>query len=328
MAVIAVAAVSVVGMAIYSLTRTMEVPGQKLGDIAQQTAKEGEPRQIVFGLVRPIGGNIVAVQEPPRVERRKQKSGGKGGGGGSSQTIEIPRRTYAVGICEGPVTGIRRAWRNNKLVYDGRGTDWGAKNNGTFLQRFGFYLGDWDQMPDPSLEAVFGAGNVPAMRGTCYMVARDEDLQDTGGAVPQWIFEVERAYGYGLTSKPYPIEDIQGADSAGGGGLREAGKASFVTDESQSTGGSVTAGVFRTPLFLYDKGLAEAADSAGGSMVSGEFRTPLKIYADGAAESADASGGAVAAGVFRTALIEYTDGIADSADSTGGAITGGSHATG
>lgn len=205
MAVVAVA-VAAVGIALYAVTRTAEIPGQKLGNIAQQTAKEGEPRQVIFGIVRPIGGNLVAVQEPPRIERRKQKSGGKGGGGGSSSTVEVPRRTYAVGICEGPVTGIRRAWRNNKLVYDGRGTEWGAKNNGTFLSRFQFYLGDWDQMPSPNLEAVFGAGNVPAMRGTCYMVAKDEDLQDTGGAVPQWIFEVERAYGYGLTSRPYPVE--------------------------------------------------------------------------------------------------------------------------
>ena len=191
-----------------------ELPTQRLGEIAQQTAKEGEPRLIVYGIVRPIGGNLVAVQEPPRIERRKQKSGGKGGGGGgggSSQTVEIPRRTYAIGICEGPITGIRRVWRNNKLVYDGRGTAWGARNNGTFLQRFRFYLGGWDQMPDPSLEAVFGVGTVPAMRGTCYMVARDEDLQDTGGAVPQWIFEVERAYGEVLTTALYPYETADAA---------------------------------------------------------------------------------------------------------------------
>tara|TARA_R110000850_G_scaffold275207_1_gene414175 strand:+ start:39963 stop:40946 length:984 start_codon:yes stop_codon:yes gene_type:complete len=251
MAVIAVAAVSVVGMAIYSLTRTMEVPGQKLGDIAQQTAKEGEPRQIVFGLVRPIGGNIVAVQEPPRVERRKQKSGGKGGGGGSSQTVEIPRRTYAVGICEGPVTGIRRAWRNNKLVYDGRGTEWGAKNNGTFLQRFTFYLGGWDQMPDPSLEAVFGAGEVPAMRGTCYMVARDEDLQDTGGAVPQWIFEVERAYGYGLTSRPYPLEAFETAES--GASIAQARKNKQPEDIDECQGSAIVSLVNKTRVARYSQ---------------------------------------------------------------------------
>ena len=214
MSIVQVAVTGVVGAVFDLFFGEMETPTQRLDDISRQTAKEGEPRQIIFGIVRPIGGNLVAVQEPPRIERRKQKSGGKGGGGGSSQTVEIPRRTYAVGICEGPITGIRRAWRNNKLVYDGRGTEWGAKNNGTFLSRFQFYLGDWDQMPSPNLEAVFGAGNVPAMRGTCYMVAKDEDLQDTGGAVPQWIFEVERAYGYGLTSRPYQVETSENISPA------------------------------------------------------------------------------------------------------------------
>src|SRR5690554_7835300 len=80
MAMIAVAVVAV-GVGIYAATRTVSVPGQKLGEIAAQTAKEGEPRLIVWGTVRPIGGNLVAVQEPPRIERRKHKSEGKGGGG-------------------------------------------------------------------------------------------------------------------------------------------------------------------------------------------------------------------------------------------------------
>lgn len=206
MAMIAVAVVAV-GVGIYAATRTVSVPGQKLGEIAAQTAKEGEPRLIVWGTVRPIGGNLVAVQEPPRIERRKHKSGGKGGGGGSSTTTEHPHRTYAIGICEGPITGIRRVWRNNKLVYDGRpGSTWGAKNNGVFLRKARFFLGGYDQMPSADLEKIFGVGNVPAMRGTAYMVMADEDLSDMGGAVPQWLFEVVRAEGFYLTSRPYPIE--------------------------------------------------------------------------------------------------------------------------
>ena len=304
-----------------------ELPTQRLGEIAQQTAKEGEPRLIVYGIVRPIGGNLVAVQEPPRIERRKQKSGGKGGGGGgggSSQTVEIPRRTYAIGICEGPITGIRRVWRNNKLVYDGRGTSWGARNNGTFLQRFRFYLGGWDQMPDPSLEAVFGVGTVPAMRGTCYMLARDEDLQDTGGAVPQWIFEVERAYGYGLTSRPYPIQDIQGADSTGGAVVKESGD--FVSFESlNASGGAVVGGEFRATLFGIDA--PESLDSSGGAVVSGEFRAQLIGYTNGLPESLDSSGGAVTGGIFRAGLITYTEWPVESLDATGGAVIGGSHGT-
>ena len=320
MAVIAVAAVSVVGMAIYSLTRTMEVPGQKLGDIAQQTAKEGEPRQIVFGLVRPIGGNIVAVQEPPRVERRKQKSGGKGGGGGSSQTIEIPRRTYAVGICEGPVTGIRRAWRNNKLVYDGRGTAWGAKNNGTFLRRFTFYLGGWDQMPDPSLEAVFGSGEVPAMRGTCYMVARDEDLQDTGGAVPQWIFEVERAYGYGLTSRPYPIENLESSEALAAS--VRPGKADYQLEATDSSV-SLVSGSLHQSLKTYSDGEAEATDSEIG-ITAGSLRVTLVTYSNHPAESTDAGPPGITAGSLRVTLVTYSNHPAESTDAGPPGITAGS----
>src|SRR5690554_4074104 len=206
MGMIAVAVVSV-GVGIYAATRTVSVPGQKLGEIAAQTAKEGEPRLIVWGTVRPIGGNLVAVQEPPRIERRKHKSGGKGGGGGSSTTTEHPHRTYAIGICEGPITGIRRVWRNNKLVYDGRpGSTWGAKNNRVFLRKARFFLGGYDQMPSADLEKIFGVGNVPAMRGTAYMVMADEDLSDMGGAVPQWLFEVVRAEGFYLTSRPYAAD--------------------------------------------------------------------------------------------------------------------------
>ena len=207
-------AVGSVAIGLFSMFSTTKPQVQKLGEISAQTAKEGEPRLIVWGVVRPVGGNVVAVQEPPRIERRKQKSSGKGGGGKkTTQIIEVPRRTYAIGICEGPITGVRRVWRNNKLVFDGRpDSKWGAKNNAVFRRSFRFYLGDYKQMPDPRLEAIFGVGNVPAMRGTAYMVALDEDLGDTGGALPQWLFEVERASSEALlTSEVYENSSITSA---------------------------------------------------------------------------------------------------------------------
>lgn len=319
MSIVQVAVTGVVGAVLDLFFGEMETPTQRLGDISRQTAKEGEPRQIIFGIVRPIGGNLVAVQEPPRIERRKQKSGGKGGGGGSSTTVEIPRRTYAVGICEGPVTGIRRAWRNNKLVYDGRGTEWGAKNNGTFLSRFQFYLGDWDQMPSPNLEAVFGAGNVPAMRGTCYMVAKDEDLQDTGGAVPQWIFEVERAYGYGLTSKPYPIEVIEEAGHTGGSLLMPPVVA--YKESIEQTGGGISSGIFRAILSEFD--YTESAEVTRGGIAAGNFKISLNEII--CTESAESNGGGIVAGSLKIQRIGYSDWAPEAAEHTGGSIIGGSH---
>ena len=323
MSIVQVAVTGVVGAVFDLFFGEMKAPTQRLGDISRQTAKEGEPRQIIFGIVRPIGGNLVAVQEPPRIERRKQKSGGKGGGGGSSQTVEIPRRTYAVGICEGPITGIRRAWRNNKLIYDGRGTEWGAKNNGTFLSRFQFYLGDWDQMPSPNLEAVFGAGNVPAMRGTCYMVAKDEDLQDTGGAVPQWIFEVERAYGYGLTSRPYPVEirEALAVDDGRAAGGQHRG--SLTTGEALgSTGGAVVGGVHWSPFASYSK--TEQIGMGAGAMLGGSHSGRAQPEAR-ALERLDVTGGAVLEGQHKTKLIRYTYRPADQIGSTGGVVLGGIH---
>lgn len=182
-------------------------PAQRLGEISQQTAKEAEPRVIVFGRVRPIGGNLMHCQSPvKRMIKVKTESGGKGGGKKKqTQKVEHVFRTYAIGVCEGPITAFVRVWRNNKLVYDARGNDWGEKNNPVFLKSFQFYTGAWNQLPSPALEKIWGVGNVPAYRGTAYMVSVDEDLTDTGGMVPQWQFEVERAEYIAITSKLYGV---------------------------------------------------------------------------------------------------------------------------
>lgn len=188
--------------------------GASLGEMASQTSKEGVARPIIWGIVRPIGGNIIATSEPIiRQIESETDSGGKGGGSKSKKTmVNAVYRTYAIRICEGPITGIRRVWRNTKLVYDGRGNAWGATNNGVFLTKATFYLGGWDQLPSPALQSIFGVAAVTAHRGTCYMTMSDEDLTDLGGAIPQFIFEVERAEGIPLTSKLYPVVDAEGLD--------------------------------------------------------------------------------------------------------------------
>ena len=297
----------------------VKLPTQRLGELSQQTAKEGEPIPIIWGTAPPIAGNLVAVQEPPRIERRKQKSGGKGGGG-SSQKVEIPRRTYAMGICEGPNVKLRRAWRNAKLVYDGRsGSEWGARNNGTFLQRFRFYGGSFTQLPDADLEAVFGVGNVPAMRGLAYMVALDEDLQDTGGAVPQWQFEVVRAEGLYLTSWVYPIEVIESGQSTGG---TAAGAPSVgYTEAGESTGGAVLGGSFSSTLLALDAGV-ESGESTGGAVLGGSFASLLEAFT-APIESGESTGGAVLGGDMNLGLIRYERYEIESLESKGGAVIGG-----
>jgi len=179
-------------------------------DISAQTSEEGNPQPVVWGISRPIGGNVIYQSQPIRVIRKEKVSGGggKGGGGSKKQKVEYIYRYYAIRVCRGDGIIYRRIWRNNKLVYDARrGSEWGAKNNHLFLQKARLYSGSWDQMPDSILETQLGVGNVPAFRGLAYMVIDYEDVTDLGGAIPQYTFEVCRPNGFVLTSRPYALED-------------------------------------------------------------------------------------------------------------------------
>ena len=293
-----------------------------LGDISRQTAKEGDPRTIVWGRVRPIGGNIIHCQEPQkRWVVTSTSSGGKGGGKKKQeQRREHVYRTYAIGVCEGPITAFSRIWRNKKLVYDARGTDWGARNNGVFLKSFRLYLGGWSQMPDPTLQTIWGAGNVPAYRGTAYIVSINEDLTDQGGMVPQWLFEVERAEGTYLTSRPYAIEAIESIDLGPAGQLKDK----FTpTDSMQVSALDITGGELRSPLITYND-FPEPLDISQLVITAGELRKVLIEYNDGEPESLDIGQLSILSGELRNGLITYEEWPQESLDIGQIQITGGS----
>lgn len=166
--------------------QTIKGPG--VGDIAQQTSQAGVPRPIVFGRSQPISGNVIAVGEPVIVKSKQSQ-----GKGGPKVETESVYRTYAIRVCEGPIDGFLRVWRNNILVYDARtNSDLTPEENAKFLTTARFFLGGYDQLPSPDLEAIFGVGTTPAHRGTCYMAMANEDLTDLRGAIPQFQFQVTR----------------------------------------------------------------------------------------------------------------------------------------
>lgn len=297
---------------------------QRLGDLAKQTAKEGDPRTIVWGRARPIGGNLIHVQAPQKFFTVSTASGGGKGGSKKQKTyIEQVSRSYAVGVCEGPITGFTRIWRNQKLVYDGRpGSEWGAKNNKTFLKKFRLYTGAWDQMPDPTLESIWGVGNVPAYRGTAYMVAINETLTDLGGAVPQWTFEVERAPDRLLTSTVYPVECVEGVDMPGA--TAKAAPGYVYAEGVDQPGAAVMGGELRSTLRSYDNWPAEAVDQPGASVTAGELRQTLRAYTNWPAEAIDQPGASVTVGSMRVALVTYSNYPAEAIDQPGATVTGGS----
>lgn len=180
------------------------IKAPSIGDAQDQTSAAGIPRPVVYGHPAPFAGNIIDGEHKARKIKVKQRQG-KGG------PIVVTERfllTTAIRICEGPIAGVVRIWRNGEVVYDRRATtDFPVYQGGTSGERLSFiarirgkskafqdkvriYHGTEDQLPDPALEAIHGVGNTPYYRGTAYMVIENDDVTDTRGAASKWLFEV------------------------------------------------------------------------------------------------------------------------------------------
>lgn len=286
------------------------IRGPRIGEISQQTSQEGVPRPIVFGLSQPMQGNIIATSEP-NVVRRKQR----GGKGGPKVETESVYRTYAVGVGEGPISGFVRVWRNGILVYNAR--DGATAENAKFLETARFFMGGWDQLPSPDLEAIFGVGYTPAHRGTAYMVMANDDLTDMRGAIPQYVFQVLRCEGYYLTSRPYAVEDIEPMESFG----RPRNSAFYQVDEGIESSAIPTVAELRAILHPYTDGAPEAIESQGTILSPNELRAILRTYTDWPPEAVE-SQGTILGGTLAVALVWYTNYPPEAVESQGTILSG------
>jgi hypothetical protein len=187
------ATVASIGYSIYSALNqpTSRSEGPRLGDLKVQSSARGVPIPKVWGSMR-IAGNLIDGKKYE--ERTEESVGGKGfmGGGGGTQVTYNYFADFAISLCEGPITGVRRIWMNNKLWYtaadDASDTELEASAD---HERFGkLYLGTTSQLPDPTLEAIHGAGNVPPYRRTAYIVFTRLPLENFGNAIPNVSVEV------------------------------------------------------------------------------------------------------------------------------------------
>lgn len=218
-----------IGYGVGTIVDPDQIEGPRLNDARTQTSRDGVPIPIVFGVGR-VAGNIIWTGDLREI--RKKESGK----GGPEVTTFTYLRTHAIGICRGPILGIRRIWRDQKLVYDATApsdlpnpppvtgnpvqdallqAQYNAVVSGVFAARLTIYLGGEDQMPDPEIEAVLGAGNVPAYRGLAHVVIKDDDLTDRAGAIPQYEFEVITA---GTTEALPPQIELEDGVVAGSSG--------------------------------------------------------------------------------------------------------------
>ncbi len=150
-------------------------------------ASEGSPVTRLFGRMR-IGGQVIWAS------RFRETSTTTGGGKGGPPKPRVTEYSYsvslAVALCEGEITRVGRIWADGEEI-------------GRHELQMNVYYGTADQMPDPVMEAVEGAGRVPAYRGVAYVVFEDLELGRFGNRVPQFTFEVSRP-GQGYE----PFEDL------------------------------------------------------------------------------------------------------------------------
>ena len=139
-------------------------------------ASEGAPVTQVYGRMRVAGQVIWASRFR---EHTAVSGGGKGAPSRPSTTSYSYTVSLAVALCEGEITRVGRVWADGREV---------ARDS----LNMRVYLGTEDQLPDPKIEAVEGAGMSPAYRGTAYVVFEDLALEPFGNRVPQFSFEVMR----------------------------------------------------------------------------------------------------------------------------------------
>ncbi|MGM0583798.1 MAG: baseplate multidomain protein megatron [Pseudomonadota bacterium] len=166
------------GWLVSQLAPTQRIEGPRLESLQVTTSTEGAVIPRVFGRMR-VGGNVIWATDFREETRTTRQGGGKGGGGGAEVTEYAYFASFAVALCEGPITGVGRIWADGKPL----------DREGVAMR---VHLGDEAQEPDPLIAAKMGADATPAYRGTAYVVFEELALGRFGNRLPQLSFEVFR----------------------------------------------------------------------------------------------------------------------------------------
>lgn len=169
---------------------TME--GPRLSDLSVQTSTYGASIARTYGTIA-VSGNMFWLENNKLKEVvKKEKSGGKGGGSSVTTKTYTYFATFAVGLCEGPIAGVKRIWVGNDLFYDSSATELKTiLASGKASSGFSLYLGTDDQLPDARMQAEMGAENCPAYRGLSYIVFKDLPLEKYGNSLLAAPIKVE-----------------------------------------------------------------------------------------------------------------------------------------
>jgi hypothetical protein len=159
------------GSVIGGLLFPQRIEGPRMADLRVQNSAYGQPVPIAYGTFR-MAGNVIWLGTP----LEQSTSSGKGGPSTTTYSVSV---SCAVGLCEGPIVGVRRIWANAQLIYDMSAGASVSNVTGSAVAAEGsrVYLGSNSQGADPTMEAELGAGNVPGYRGLKLRTGFDGNLE-------------------------------------------------------------------------------------------------------------------------------------------------------
>jgi len=167
--------------------------GPRLNDLKVTTSTYGMDIPKVFGSYR-IAGNIIWALPLQETRHEETEEEGKGGGGGSTTTIWYTyAASFAIALCEGPISGIRKIWLGSKLVYDlsNDGSYNDFYQSGKLNDHVTIYNGSSSQAINTTIQS--DKADTPAYRHTAYIVFNDLQLKDYGNIIPNVTCEVVKS---------------------------------------------------------------------------------------------------------------------------------------
>lgn len=246
-----------IGSAIGGYVDPVKTQGPRLTDASAQTSTVGGVIPFGYGAFT-VAGNIIWADELK--EHKKTERVGKGGS--QKNTTFTYTRSFAIGVCKGVLSRYIWIKRNGKLCYAddpaalGAAMGWTSKQisdltaaSAKFLQSHTLYYGTDDQMPDSTIVAVEGVGNVAPNRDLAYMVAENLDLTQLQGAIDQYEFCVFRGSGKAYTTPPYAII---ASDSLDVSSSVQAAAFSVVPTDYMDVSSRALGGTLEVTLLRYD----------------------------------------------------------------------------
>ena len=163
-----------------------DIEGPRLLDRRITTSTLGSPINRLHGTFRTSGNVIWSRGIDETAHERKVGKGGPT----QVETSYTYSSSFAVSLCEGEVTGVRRIWADGVLIYSVEDSSSVEKLLASDNVGVTIYNGSETQTPNSAIQSDVGVDNASANRGICYLVFNNLQLEKYGNRIPSITAEV------------------------------------------------------------------------------------------------------------------------------------------